>query len=124
MASGNPEKDVPQPGGLNETNVNPDSNRLKSGLAFLSPPVLTERRENAVAKLPTAMGIRQAFTPPPSASYGSIFPTTCQDNRFAVAGRQHLTQTEENLEKGFWGDSGTVSFFLEADALVQIGIFA
>ena len=34
----------------------------KPGLTFLFPPVLTERRENAVAEPPTAMGIRQLNT--------------------------------------------------------------
>ena len=50
----------------------------KRGLAFLSPPVLTERRENAVVQPPTAMGIDHASAVP-SASHYSIFPTTCQD---------------------------------------------
>ena len=34
------------------------------GLAFLFPPVLAERRENAVVEPPTAMGIKHASTVP------------------------------------------------------------
>ena len=41
-----------------------EENRPKPGLTFLFPPVLTERRENAAAEPPTAMGIKQASTDP------------------------------------------------------------